>query len=105
MKLKFKVHSICVRFVLIYIVTDFLKNAKVLTIKQSDFIMKKQKIYLPISNSNLNTEYNQVKNKRIVIKLFENKFNEEQTTYLQNLMKEKLIDPLKKYHLSGLKYR
>lgn len=103
-KLKIKVHPVYFRLVIIYIVTDFLVN-QIESIDTTDFITKSEKINLPILNSILNSDYKRFRHKRIETKLIENLLTQEQTTYLEQLIKQKLIEPLKKYHLSSIKFR
>jgi hypothetical protein len=102
MKIRIEVYSIYFRCVLICFLT---KASFETTESDSDIIMEKQNINLPLLPSKLNLDKSFILYNRAAFKNNENPLSENQIIYLEKLIKQKLIDPLKKFHLSSSKYR
>jgi len=67
--------------------------------------MEKQNINSPLIPSKMNLDKSFILYNRAAFSKNENPLSENQIIYLEKLIKQKLIDPLKKFHLSSSKSR
>ena len=105
MKLRIEVFSIYFRCILICFLTKASFETTGFSMYDSNIIMEKQNINSPLIPSKLNLDKSFALYSRAAFNKNENPLSENQIIYLEKLIKQKLIDPLKKFHLSSSKSR